>query len=138
MIKIIENPTFHGGLIVNEDNVFSAAQHYKDRFEVKTFKETLYKIDYGLLLLRHNFLFVQTNQVVTRLSEGGIIQRWVQKALNQTIRNVEFGPEKLTMDHLMIGFQIWLVFLSLALTLFFAEQFRPNFEKFLKDRKLRK
>lgn len=131
IVEIIKNPTFHGGLIVNEDNVVAATKIYEGKFEVRMFKETLYKIDYGLLLARHNFLFVQINDAVARLSEGGIMQRWVKMAFNRTSGIVEVDPQVLTMDHLMMGFQIWLSFLILASILFLAELFRPSFERLL-------
>lgn len=122
IFDIIENSTFVGGLIINPDNIYHTTQAYQGKFKVNLLKENLIEIASGLLMPRNHFLFAQTNQAITKLSEGGIMQRWVNNALNHTARIVESGPKVLTMSHLGIGFLIWIIFLSLGLPLLIVEK----------------
>lgn len=124
-----------GGLIINSDNVNHAIQRYQGKFQVNFLKENLVELASGLLMPRQHFLFGQTNQAITMLLEGGIMQRWVKIALNHTKVTARYEPKVLTMNHLRIGFEIWIFFLSLGLPLLIVERFRFLCTAFLKWRK---
>lgn len=117
LYKIIEDPDFHGGLIMN----INETKYYKGNFEVNVLKETLIPISYGLMMPRHHFLISQSNQVITGLYEGGIIQRWVWLTENNIKRVVKSEPKVLTMDQLNVGFQIWIVCLIISSIIFIVE-----------------
>lgn len=124
-----------GGLIINSDNVNHAIQRYQGKFQVNFLKENLVELASGLLMPRQHFLFGQTNQAITMLLEGGIMQRWVKIALNHTKVIARSEPKVLTMNHLRIGFEIWIFFLSLGLPLLIVERFTFLCTAFLKWRK---
>lgn len=70
---------------------------------------------------RHHFLYESFNEIIKKLFEGGIIKTFIEPYY--LIRNTQGKkqPEVLTLDHLMIGFQLWLFFLVVATLGFFIE-----------------
>lgn len=120
--KVIEDPTFKGGLIITPEQIFELAQEFVGKADAILLKETLLQTALGLFVPKTFFLFSQINEAIKKLYEAGIIQKWFEIFLDQRQRFVEKGPQVLTMDHLMIGFQMWLAFLLLASALFVLEK----------------
>lgn len=117
--KKLEDPSFKGGLLTTTTHLDQVKNY---NFDWRVLKEILVSTNLGLVFKAHNFLYQPFNGKIQQLIPSGIIDYWIQfygtKKLGSSAPS---GPIVLTMDHLMIGFQVTLVSLGLALIAFIIE-----------------
>ena len=83
-----------------------------------------------------HYLYATLNRKIKRLVEGGFFVRWHERYLNDwSLRKPEPEPDRgkivLTMDHLSVGFTIWLGMLLIASVAMIAELVRFYFANYL-------
>ena len=82
----------------------------------------------------HDFLYSTFDWKIKRLVEGGFFALWIDKYLSDfSLRkpNPEDNKVVLTMDHLMVGFTIWLGMLLVASVAMIVELVRVHLAKYL-------
>jgi hypothetical protein len=83
----------------------------------------------GFFLETNSFIFEAYNDNIGRLVESGIIQKLSQN-LSQSKQPVENDPIPLSLDHLLIWFQLWGAFLLVAALFFLCEFLMARLKKF--------
>lgn len=81
----------------------------------------------GLETSKNNFLNRQVNKKIVQVVESGLMDYWTAKYVPRPKYFPQPGPQILTMDHLSIGFEIWLCCLLLCFVTFLIEQMRSKF-----------
>lgn len=110
--RIYRNSSFNGAAFVNII-ITKEFTEGPDGQQVKLLKEGMFKVFRGLQIPRNSVLFESFNNIIKRLLEGGILQIWIKKYY-EVVKKLEQGPTVLSMEHLSVGFWIWLFFLLLA------------------------
>lgn len=100
---------------------------------------------YGVYIFqRFNPFYEAINNMMINLAAGGIYEFCEKnfhnpKGLNMKIDGT--GPQILTMEHLMVGFHIWLVPLIISMIVFgleiaakYYKKFMPNMKNFLRHK----
>lgn len=87
-------------------------------------KENIGTIYYGIIFKPFNPFFDMLNIKFSKLFEAGLIKHWFSvkhnpKGFDHKLDNI--GPEILTMDHLEIGFIVWLIPLAISIVVFAFE-----------------
>ncbi|KAL7012205.1 hypothetical protein ACKWTF_014687 [Chironomus riparius] len=102
----------------------------------KVLKQTLLTYQNGIAMLKNNFLFKQTEEVVQRFIEMGIMQHlyeyhvWV---CNRPVIAIdENKPKILTMDDLEFGFTIWIAVICASILGFLFEIVRFWIKKLIR------
>lgn len=140
------NSTLRGGIVVSLFTFSNFRNNKKeligDKFVPKLMKETVLGSYRGLLMPRNHFLFDAFNNVVKRLFEAGIIQKWIQPYYDDSkLTSEPQGPVVLNFDHLKVGFQLWFGCLLVASLVFSFETVRESIknrlEKFCREKILK-
>jgi len=90
----------------------------------KILDQTFLSTSEGITLMFHHLINEAINEKIAALLESGIMIYWIEKAHKEKSKagNIESdGPQVLTMDHLFIGFAIWLIALTFTIVVFFTE-----------------
>lgn len=96
----------------------------KNEFRMKRLEQRIYGIYHGLRIPTNHFLYPSFNQKIDQLVTGGIIDEWYSKQKNHRYvvqKPPKTAPFVLNMNHLSIGFQIWLSLLLVAFLVFLGE-----------------
>jgi len=75
----------------------------------------------GMVLVFGNPIDDAINEKITALLESGIMDYWIANSTYINADYLESGPQVLTLDHLFIGFAIWLIALAFAVVVFLIE-----------------
>lgn len=89
--------------------------------EVKVLNELFMEVPRGLRFPRGHVLFEPFDRKLVQLIQAGIVQRLVKSYYDLNMARIKKGPAVLTLQHLELGFQIWLFFLALSTIAFIAE-----------------
>ena len=129
VLKQLQNSSFKGFVFDNELG-FSMCNYKKqpqDRlyFHQIDCKIRSYNVHY-ILPSNRNFLYSTFDWKIRQLVEGGFFVHWIDRYLSDSsLRKPEPEPDDdkvvLTMDHLSVGFIIWLGILLIASLAFIAE-----------------
>lgn len=76
----------------------------------------------ALVFAKNHFLFESFNEEIEHLKSGGILQKLVQEQKLPDWSTYD-GPKVLTVDHLAIGFYVWILVSLLAIAAFCFELF---------------
>ena len=139
VFKRLQDSSFKGFAIDNE-LVFSMYNYKKELEDRLNFHQLERKIiSYNVhVVLRtdYDFLYSTFDWKIEQLVEGGFFALWIDRHLNHpSVQPPEQEPDDdkvvLTMDHLSVGFTIWLGMLSIALVVFIAEFVRVHLANYL-------
>jgi len=91
--------------------------------DYKVLEESFLSTHEGIVLVFGHPLNEAINDKISALLESGIMNRWIKQAYSTAKigGDPEDGPQVLTLDHLFIGFAIWLVALTFTIVVFFIE-----------------
>ena len=139
ILKQLQNSSFKGFL---HDNEFTLSMYnYKKEPKDRRFFHQLNKKfrSYNVhvqLPLKNNFLYSTLDRKVRQLVEGGLFAHWIDRYLSDSsLQKPEPEPDDdkvvLTMDHLSVGFIIWLGMLLIALVAMIAELVRAHLTNYL-------
>lgn len=110
--------------MVNSQFISVQSATTKGKFERRLLKDTLYVSHYGLKFPKNHFLYETISHKIRHLKACGIIDYWTSEWLKSRYdsqRNEPSGAKVLSMNHLSIGFEVWLVMLCLSLVVFVLE-----------------
>jgi len=83
----------------------------------------------GMVLVLGHPINEAINNKITALLESGIMDYWITNATYLKAEKEDLGPQVLTLDHLFIGFVIWLIALAFAVVVFLIEVVCHNFKQ---------
>jgi len=75
----------------------------------------------GIALIYGHPINEAINEIISVLLESGIMDYWIANATYLKADDLDTGPQVLTLDHLFIGFAIWLIALASAVVVFLIE-----------------
>lgn len=87
-------------------------------------KENLFSDTAGLVFGAKSRFYFPFNKAISQLFEGGLTDFWRNNYYEMNKRNLyrpESGPEVFSMDHLAVGFYIWLACLAIGSISFLIE-----------------
>ena len=139
VFKELQNSTFKNFVV---DNEFAFSMYnYKKEPENRLY---FHKIDVNILSFNvhvrlgtdHDFIYSTFDWKIKKLVEGGFFAHWIHRYLSHpSVQAPEPEPDDdkvvLTMDHLSVGFTIWLGMLLVALVAFIAELLRVYLANYL-------
>lgn len=120
--KILQDGS-KSGVLISSSQLYLLKRRDKERFQYVKLKENVIT-DYEVFALgRNSFLHDALNRKMFQLIESGIVKKLVDETENLANRfvNDDDGKVVLTLGHLSIGFQIWLLFLFVAFLCFLME-----------------
>lgn len=122
--EITTNSSFKGCIL--DENIASLVRRndLKANITWDILPEQVISFHYAFAFFSHHFLFPIFNEKIEQLINGGFIDFWM-KHLTKTRWILEKPdppePVVLTMNHLEIGFQIWLICLLASFVIFLGE-----------------
>lgn len=124
LLPIIHNKFFRSGI--------SSILTLIDKFEF---------VYYGIPFKPFNPFLEIFNFKVAQLFEAGLTEYWIKnfqnpKGFSQKVDKI--GPEILTMEHLEVGFLVWLISLTLSIVVFVVEILAKRLNKFVLGKKVLK
>ena len=139
VIKQLQDSAFKGLSITNEF-VFSMHNYKKepkDRLYFHQLEQKIlsYNVHVGFNPV-YDFIFTTFDWKIKQLVEGGFFAHWIDRYLSHpSVQAPKPEPDDdkvvLTMDHLMVGFTIWLAMLLIASVAFIAEFVRVHLANYL-------
>lgn len=122
-LNISQNASSRGAVVLSNFQLMRNMQRLNGVTTVKVLSELFAEAPRGMLFPRFHVLYEPFNRKLDQLSQAGIVQRLIESYYtNNMIKNTK-GPEVLTLKHLELGFQIWLLFIVLSTIAFIAEIF---------------
>lgn len=116
-INDVTSDSFKGGVFISDEMLATLKTDYRGEIEWITIKQPVLSSHVAMYFEQNHFLFEPINEKINQLINGGIIDHWIKNATNSRYnleKQTKRGPKVLTMNHLMIGFQVWLLFLAFA------------------------
>ena len=137
----LQNSSFKGFLLGNDFTIsmYNHKKEPKDRIFFHRLDQKAFSSNVHVHLpLKYNFLYSTLDRKVSQLVEGGFFVHWIDRYLSDSsLRKPEPEPDDdkvvLTMDHLSVGFIIWLGMLLIASGAFIAETARVHLANYLHE-----
>ena len=144
IINQSQNLLFEGCFISNELdlNLFNSAKKPTKKFHFQKLDQKV--ITYNLkvkLPPATNFLHSTFKWKIQQLIQGGFFDHWLKPYLNhQSVVEKELEDDKvvLTMDHLSVGFTIWLAMLLISTLVFIGEHIKLHVLNYFRAMLLRR
>ena len=138
IFKQLQDPRFKSFAIENEFTIsmYNYKKEPKDRLYFHQLVQKI--ISYNVHVsfsTHHDYLFSTFDWKIKQLIEGGFFVHWIDRYLNHpSVQAPEPEDNRLvlTMDHLMVGFTIWLGMLLITLVAFTAEYLRVCLANYFK------
>ena len=130
-----QNSSFKGAMLYNDLSLalFNYKKPLEERLNFITINEKIFTHRFTLFLHEiDNYLAPTFKWKMLQLIEGGFFNHWISSSLNHRSVNEKEAPEEkivLTMEHLNVGFTIWISLLmisSVALTAELVFKFTSN------------
>ena len=137
ILKQLQNSAFKG--FVLENNLAFSMYNYKKKskdrryFHQRKYDGVSYNVHVKLPSKR-NFLYSTWDWEIRKLVEGGFFVHWIDRYLSDSsLRKPEMEDDRvvLTMDHLSVGFSIWLGMLLIASVAVIVELVRVHLPHYL-------
>lgn len=116
-------PSFQGGILVDSDMLDIRVEMANKKLW-KFLSDKILSTNCGMIFKVNHPLHEPFNAKITQMISGGITNQILEPYQKGRFKNLETDqaePKVLTMTHLMIGFEIWLFFLYLAIGAFLLE-----------------
>ena len=136
--KQLQNSSFKSFLHDNElaFSMYNYKKEPKDRLYFHQLEKKAFSYNvYVMLPLKNNFLYSTLDRKIRQLVEGGFFVHWIDRYLSDSsLRKPEPDDDKivLTLDHLSVGFIIWLGMLLIASLVVIAELMRVHLPNYLR------
>lgn len=123
-------PDFHTQLLVDgskraiytsDEFLQSFIKSSDGKFKYLKLKERIVSDHISYIFERNYFMFEAYNRKILQLVESGIAAKIIQGYNQKTGELAEDGPAVLTLEHLSVGFEIWLLFLLVSSVCFLFE-----------------
>lgn len=130
--------SFKGGVLVDSEMLDIRVELAKSRLW-KSLSEKVLSTNCGMVFKLNHPLFEPFNAKITQMISGGLTEHILepyQKGRMKNIRLDEGGPQVLTMDRLMIGFEMWIFFILISTSAFLLEYLWFHLRKLLWRKRL--
>lgn len=117
----VSAPGSHKTILVGLQDLPFFIELLKIETTMKVIVESSFTTHYGMETTHDNFLNQKINRKIIQFVEVGLMDYWKNKHEPKPKEMLEMGPKILTVEHLAIGFKIWLVCISLSLVAFLIE-----------------
>lgn len=131
----IQNSSFEGCILHDYFLLLMAKYQFNGTLQWNTLDENVLSYNYGLALQRFHFATPIFQDAIVQLIEGGFYDRWISHYLKDrfaTWKPEDAGPIVLTMNHLSIGFKLWLLMILLSSLAFVGELLYFHVPRYLK------
>ena len=140
IFKQLQNASFKGFLLDKELDftMYNYKKEPKDRLYFHQLEKKICSYNLHVTLpSKHNFLHSTLDRKIRQLVEGGFFAHWIDRYLSDSsLQKPEPEPDDdkvvLTMDHLSVGFIIWLGMLLIASAALTAELVRVHLANYLR------
>lgn len=119
--RISTNSSVKAAMIITNLNFIKLRSEPNGVANVKVLNELVMEVPRGLMFPRFHVLYEPFSRKLDQLFQAGIVQRLVQSYYNFNMAQITKGPKVLTIEHLALGFQVWLFFLMISTIAFIAE-----------------
>lgn len=111
------------GIVVASDQLYVLVNRSKKKFQHRVLQEKIITNHVGFLLPPNSFIYEGFNRKIVQLVEAGLMQRYVAEHTGdyKEPEEEDGDPVVLNLDHLGIGFEICLLFLTIAFAVFIFE-----------------
>ena len=139
ILKQLQDPTFKSFAINNEFvfSMYNYEKEPKDRLYFHQIEQKIlsYNVHVGFNPV-YDFIFLTFDWKIKQLVESGFFALWIDRHFSHpSVQAPKPEPDDnkivLTMDHLSVGFIIWLGMLSIASVAFIAESVRVYLKNYL-------
>lgn len=127
MLNQSDDFKFRRSFLVTEVNCIRKVKESPGKLRMKLMDQRVISFYYGLTFHRHSFFYSSFNKKIKQLRPSGVVNKLSyieEKSITKyRIQSTQKFSEKsdlvvLTMDHLTIGFLIWIVLLLMAFCVF--------------------
>ena len=137
IMKQLQNSSFRG-FVLDNDLAFSLYNYKKEPKDRRYFHQRNFNIhSYNVHILlpsKNHFLYSTLDLKIKQFVEGGFFVRWHDRYMSDwSLRKPELEDNRvvLTMDHLSVGFTIWLGMLLIASVAVIVELVRVHLPHYL-------
>lgn len=132
---MVTDSNFNGVVGCSLDEVlYLNSLNYKT-FTYKVCKEHLLSLQAVLLFQKNFYLLNAIDKSISELKAAGLVHFWISKYMNPKFSRIlqpDPGPKKLSVNHLLGGFEVWLCGLIAASVLFSYELIVVTFNRMRK------
>jgi hypothetical protein len=123
-LNLVAGPENKMAMILGKNFITFIHDEYRSGFTsilvLEEIVETVFSIS---VFYFDNPIYESFNRIVGQMDNAGLLNYWKEKNQNSKSKQKveDIGPQVLTMNHLEIGFQIYLVSLTISIAAFIAE-----------------
>ena len=133
----IQNPQSNIAAIFNDLDLFlhNYKKNLKDKFHFHKLDQNFVSCNKAVWLPRHHLISSTFKKKISQLIEGGFFNHWMDPYLShRSVLEEEIVDDRivLTLDHLSVGFTLWLGILFIATVAFFTEFCRIHAQNFVR------
>lgn len=132
---MVMDSNFNGVVGCSLDEVlYLNSLNYKN-FTYKVCKEQLFTLQAVLLFQKNFYLVNAIDKTISELKAAGLVHLWISKYIDPKFLSIlkpYLGPKKLSINHLLGGFEVWLCGLIAATVLFVYEILIVKFNRMRK------
>lgn len=124
LVKNLTDPSFKGSVLAKDNFVAMKTIAFKGKYRWKFLEQTAFSYSEAMMFNRFNYLYSTFNEKINQLITGGFLHHWQEKWTKHRIITEKPPPPDpvvLDMEHLSIGFKIWLIMLGISTMAFIIE-----------------
>ena len=126
IIKMTQDSSHNMAMVYNDLDLFllNYKENLEDKISFIKLDQKVVSYNKAIWLPHHHLIYSTFKKKINQLIEGGFFNHWMNPYFShQSILDEEIVDDKvvLTMDHLSVGFTIWLGILFIATVAFAAE-----------------
>lgn len=118
------------GLLLNSEEILVYNSNMKSRMQLTKLAERVILNHKCFAFEKNAFVYAAFDRKIVQLVESGLADKFIRD-YESSIKMENFeeidGPVVLTLNHLGVGFQIWLLFVFLSIAFFLLEMFVRSF-----------
>lgn len=124
LLEFADDFEFKGSFFLLEAGIDDKIKKERGRLRIKHLDRKVFTVHIGIKFERHSFLHWSFNRKIKQLAESGCIETFNRletdshKTSSGRANEKQLEPIVLTMDHLNIGFLIWILLLAAATLIF--------------------
>lgn len=126
LLEKLSHPNSKQALILMIENLPFVVAHANISTALTVLKQTFLTAHIGFTMQKDNFLNHQINRKITQAVESGLMDYWRMNYDPKPISEQPAEPQVLTMEHLALGFNIFLLCLAISFIAFIAENIKQK------------
>lgn len=117
----ISKPGSNQATFVHLQNIAYISQLLKLQTQLKLLDQSFFTFQAGYEIHQNYYFTQQFNRKIVQTLESGLINYWKSKYEVKKDKSDSSGPKVLSMNHLMIGFKIFLLCVLISVFIFISE-----------------